>query len=52
MRDKLYERYYKLGLGNFIYKSLMGLKRPRKAVKRFYYLFMIVFVLVVKLIGI
>lgn len=37
MRAKIYERYYKLGFDHFIYKRLLGLKKPRKEVRQFYY---------------
>lgn len=38
MRAKLYEQYYKLGFGHYIFKEVMGLNKPDKAVKRFYYI--------------
>jgi hypothetical protein len=39
MRAKLYEKYYKLGFSQDMCKSL-HLKKPKKNVKRFYYLLM------------
>ena len=41
MRAKIYERYYKLGFDHFIYKQLLGLKKPKKPVRRFYYTLML-----------
>lgn len=40
MRAKIYEEYYKLGFDHLIYKDVMGLKKPKKKVKRFYYVLM------------
>jgi len=37
MRAKIYERYYKMGFDHFIYKRLLGLKKPKKEVRQFYY---------------
>ena len=37
MRAKLYEKYYKLGFDHCIFKDVMGLRKPNKVVKRFYY---------------
>lgn len=41
MRAKMYEKYYKMGLSNDLFKT-MHLKKPKKRVKTFYYLLMIV----------
>lgn len=37
MRAKIYESYYKLGFDHLIFKDVMGLKKPKKRIKRFYY---------------
>lgn len=37
MRAKLYEKYYKRGLDHFMFKNVIGLHKPNKKVKRFYY---------------
>lgn len=36
MKAKLYERYYKLGFSHFLFKNVLGLKKPSKEVKLFY----------------
>lgn len=41
MRAKMYEKYYKLGLSHDLFKT-MHLKKPKKRIKLFYYLLMIV----------
>jgi hypothetical protein len=43
MKAKIYERHYKLGFDHLIFKEVMGLKKPRKGIKRFY--FVLIFVL-------
>lgn len=35
-RDKLFEPYYKLGFNHFIYKNILGLRRPDGSTLRFY----------------
>lgn len=37
MRAKLYEKYYKRGFDHFIFKNVIGLEKPDKSIKRFYY---------------
>jgi hypothetical protein len=37
MRAKIYEKYYKLGFDHFVFKQMLGLKKPKKAVRSFYY---------------
>lgn len=37
MRAKLYEKYYRLGFDYYINKNLLGLHKPDKNIKRFYY---------------
>jgi hypothetical protein len=44
MRAKIFEKYYKLGFDHLIFKDVMGLKKPKKDVKRFYYILMIVII--------
>lgn len=48
MRAKIYEKYYKLGFDHMMFKEVMGLKKPRKNIKRFY-LSLIVIVLILAL---
>lgn len=40
MRAKIYEEYYKLGFDHLIYKDVMGLGKPKKKIRRFYYVLM------------
>jgi hypothetical protein len=47
MKSKIYERYYKLGFDHLVFKEVMGLKKPRKSVKRFY----IILIFVILIIG-
>ena len=35
-RDKLFEPYYKRGFDHFVFKNILGLKRPNEATFRFY----------------
>lgn len=37
MRAQLYEKYYKRGISHYLYKHVLGLHKPDKAIKRFYY---------------
>ncbi len=41
MRAKMYEKYYKMGLSHDLFKT-MHLKKPKKRIKTFYYLLMVV----------
>jgi len=50
MRAKIYEKYYKRGLGYLMLKGLMGLKKPNKSIKRFYYTLIIFILLMGKII--
>ncbi len=36
MRAKMFERYYKLGFDHLVFKNVMGLKKPKKGIRRFY----------------
>jgi hypothetical protein len=36
MKAKIYEKYYKLGFDHLMFKNIMGLKKPKKYIKRFY----------------
>jgi hypothetical protein len=45
MKAKIYERHYKLGFDHLMFKGLMGLKKPTKGIKRFY--FALLFVLLI-----
>jgi hypothetical protein len=51
MRAKIYESYYKLGFDHLIFKDVMGLKRPGKKVKRFYYVLITLIVATALMIG-
>jgi len=48
MRAKIYERYYKRGFIYYLLKFKMGLKRPDKQIKRFYYILIVLIVIVGK----
>lgn len=46
MRAKLFEKYYKRGLDHFMFKNVIGLNKPDKKVKRFYYSLIITIVVI------
>jgi hypothetical protein len=46
MRAKIYEKYYKLGFDHMMFKEVMGLKKPRKNIKRFYFILIVVVLIV------
>lgn len=49
MRAKIYERYYKRGLGYCMFRGLMGLKKPNRLIKRFYYTLIILLLVLGKI---
>lgn len=40
MRAKLYEKYYKRGLGYYVLKNMIGVGKPDSTTKRLYYVLM------------
>lgn len=46
MRAKLYEKHYKKGLNHFMFKNVIGLSKPDKKVKRFYYALIVAIVVI------
>lgn len=46
MRARLFEKYYKRGLDHFMFKDVLGLSKPDKKIKRFYYVVIAAVVLV------